>query len=107
MDCEAVDENGVAFLSSCVADSLQEDESEWCLWVVEARVVAAYDVVENDVYVGDLVGVKRCDQCIWVRDQVTFSSYFCQDATYLNDLGLVEGMAGHGCVGILCCSLSI
>ena len=74
---------------------------------MEARVVAAYDVVENDVYVGDLVGVKRCDQCIRVRDQVTFSSYFCQDATYLNDLGLVESMAGHGCVGILCCCLSI
>jgi hypothetical protein len=58
MDCEAVDEDRKSFLGGCLAEALHEDEDDGRLGVKEACVVAHHDVVEQDVDVGNLVGVK-------------------------------------------------
>ena len=59
VDSETVDEDGVAFLGSGLAEALEQDEDAGGLRVVQSGIVAAHDVVQENVYVGHFVRVKR------------------------------------------------
>ena len=96
VDCEAINENRVSLLCGRLAEALEEDEDAGRLRVVQPGVVAADDVVEQDVDVGRLVRVERCDDLVRVRDDVTLGCHQLEDEADLNDLGLVEGRGGSG-----------
>lgn len=64
MHSEAIDEDWVAFLSSRLAKSFEEDQDAGGLQVVEPCIVTHHDVVENDVDVGDVVRMKGCQYLV-------------------------------------------
>ena len=59
MNRKAVDEDGVSLLRSSLAEALEENKDARGLRVMQPRVVAAHDVVQEYVNVGRLVGVER------------------------------------------------
>jgi len=87
---EAVDEDSLAFLSSHLAKTLQQDENTRRLLVVESRIVAHHDVVEQDIDVRNLVRVKWRDVRIRVGQHVTLLYDQLQDEANLEDHGFIE-----------------
>lgn len=67
---EAVDEDWMAFLGRSLAEALEQDEDTRRLLVVETRVVAHDDVVQQNVDVGHLVRMKRGHQGVRVGDEI-------------------------------------
>lgn len=88
--CEAVDEDSLSFLSSHLAKTLQQDENARRLLVVESRIVAHHDVVEQDIDVRNFMRVKWRDVCIRVGQHVALLYDQLQDEANLKDHGFVE-----------------
>jgi len=58
MDCEAVNEDRESFLGGSLAEALHEHEDDGRLGVKQTCVVTHNYVVQQDVDVGNLVGVE-------------------------------------------------
>ena len=61
MNRKTVDEDWRAFLGGQMAESLEQDQDAGRLLIVQARIVANHDVVEEDIDVGHFVRVERRD----------------------------------------------
>ena len=94
VDRKAVDEDWVAFLGSGLAQALEENKDAWSLRVVQPRVVAAHDIIQEYVDVGHLVRMERSDQLVRIRDQITLRSDQLEDEADLDYLCFFERL-GH------------
>ena len=61
MNRKTVDEDWRAFLGGQMAESLEQDQDAGRLLIVQTRIVANHDVVEEDIDVGHFVRVERRD----------------------------------------------
>lgn len=61
MNRKTIDEDWRAFLGGQMAESLEQDQDAGRLLIVQARIVANHDVVEEDIDVGHFVRVERRD----------------------------------------------
>lgn len=58
---EAVDEDWMALLCGGLTETFEEDKDAWSLLIVQARIVAHDDIVQQNVDVRHFMGVERRD----------------------------------------------
>ena len=90
---EAVDEDWMALLCGGLTETFEEDQDAWSLLIVQARIVAHDDIVQQNVDVRHFMGVERRDQGVRIGDQIALGSYQLQDEADLDNFRLVEGLA--------------
>jgi len=91
MDSVAVDYNVEASVCSRLAHPLQENKYTWRLLVLQARVKAHHDIVQQHIDAGDLLRVKGCLVALASRRYVVaLLREELEDEAYLQNLGTVE-----------------